>query len=161
MAPRSKKLASKHPREPSLEQLEFTIPEHEVRFKRLLKLKLRQFWFPNLSALREIQFGNKMAQEIDELLSVGSWRRLLSIKELVIHMLTLEVLTSFEFDRSYINFESIDTIYFRAFGQYQSMNVIQFYVWLGLYDEDYIDTKEYDQLLISACVLVTWSIFFL
>jgi len=35
MAPRSKKLAGKHPCEPSLKQLEFTIPEHQVRFEHL------------------------------------------------------------------------------------------------------------------------------
>lgn len=73
MASRSKKLAGKHPREPSLEELEFSIPKHQARFERLSKLKFRQYQFPDLSALREMQLGDEMALEVDELLLVGSW----------------------------------------------------------------------------------------
>lgn len=54
MAPRSKKVTGKHPREPSLEHMEFVIPENQVRFEHLAKLKFRQSRFPDLSALIEI-----------------------------------------------------------------------------------------------------------
>lgn len=77
-----------------------------------------------MNALREIQFRDEMAHEVEELLSVGSWRRLLSIKEPAILMLTLEVLPSFEFDQSYNSFTSDDTLLLCAFGQYHSISVI-------------------------------------
>jgi len=70
--------------------------------------------------------GDELVEEVDELLSMGSWRCLFYIREQAICMLTLEVLPSFEFDRSYNNFMSIDAIRFRAFGQYHSMSVMQF-----------------------------------
>lgn len=79
MAPRLKKLAGKCTRDPSPEQV-------------------GQSRFLNLSALKEIQLGDEMAQEVDELLSMGSWQRLLSIREPAILMFTLEVLASFEID---------------------------------------------------------------
>lgn len=128
IAPRSKKLLSKRPREPSPEQLEFVILEHQVHFVRLSKLKFGQTWFSDLRALREIQLGEEMADEVEELLSEGSWWRLLPIREPTICMLTLEVLASFEFDQSYSSFSSIDAIQFRAFGQYHNMSVTQFAV---------------------------------
>lgn len=97
--------------------MEFVTPEHLAQFERLSKLKFGQSWFPDLSALRGIQLGDEMANEVDELLSVsvGSWRCLFSIREPSIHMLTLEVLASFEFDRSFSSFSSIDAIQFHAF----------------------------------------------
>lgn len=61
-------------------------------------------------------------------------------------MLTLEILASFEFDRSYSSFTSNDAIQSCTFGQNHSMSVTQFSMWLNLYDEDYIDTEEYKQL---------------
>lgn len=61
-------------------------------------------------------------------------------------MLTLETLASFEIDKSYSSFMSIDAIQYPAFGHCHSMSVTQFFVHLGLYDEDYIDTEEYEQL---------------
>lgn len=61
-------------------------------FAPISKLKLGQPRFPDLSALREIQLGDEMAQEVDELLFVGSWRHLLPIKEPAISILTLDVL---------------------------------------------------------------------
>lgn len=61
-------------------------------------------------------------------------------------MLTLKVLASFEFDRSYRSFNGVNAIQFRAFGQYHNMSVTQFSVQLGLYDEAFIDTEEYEQL---------------
>lgn len=93
-----------------------------------------------------------MADMVDELLSKGSWHRLLPIREPGICMLTLEMLSSFEFDRSYSlcqlpldsSFASIDAIHFRAFHQYYRMSVMQFSIQLGLYDEDYIVTEEYE-----------------
>lgn len=103
MAPRSKKQDDKHPREssPELEHIEFVIPKHQACFARLGKLKFRQTRFTNVDALREVQKGDDIVDEIEEMLSVGSWRWLLSIRELAIRMLTLEVLVSLEFDRSY------------------------------------------------------------
>lgn len=80
MVPRSKKLAGKRPHEPSLEQLEFVIPEHQAQFERLSKLKFGQSRFADLSTLREIQLGDEMADKVDELLSIGSYRKLLYIR---------------------------------------------------------------------------------
>lgn len=100
-----------------------------------------------MSALREIPLGDEMAQEIAEIFFVGGWHRLLPIRELVNRLLTLEVLTSFEFDRSYSSFTSNNTIWFCAFGRYHSMSMTQFSVCLGLYTDDYIDNEEYAQLL--------------
>lgn len=108
-----------------------------------------QTLFPDLSALKEIQLRDEMGNKVKELLSVCSWQRLLSIRESAIRMLTLEVLASFEFDRSYSSFLSIDAIQFHAFGQYCSMSVTQFSVRLGLYDKAYIDTEEHEQLAID------------
>lgn len=87
-----------------------------------------------------------MADDVEKLPSVGNWWHLLSIKKLAIHMLRLKMLASFEFDRSYNSFSSIDAIQFCAFGQYHSMSITQFSVKLGLYYDPYIDTKEYEQL---------------
>lgn len=53
-----------------------------------------------MSVLREIQLGYEMVDEVDKLLSMDSWWRLLSIQETAICMLTLEMLASFAFDRS-------------------------------------------------------------
>lgn len=112
MAPETKKAAKKRPREsyPKPEQVEFTIPEHQAWFTRLYKLKFSQTWFPDLSELREILLGDDMADDVKELISGGSWWRLLFIREPAIRMLTLEVLSSFEFDRSYNCFSNINTI---------------------------------------------------
>lgn len=87
-----------------------------------------------------------MADQVEELLSMGSWRGLLSIQEPAIPMLTLEVLALFEFDRPYNTFSNINTIQFRVFSEYYSMSVTQFSIRLGLYDEAYNDTEENDQL---------------
>lgn len=57
-----------------------------------------------MSALREIKLGDKMADEVEKLISVGSWRRLMSIRELASHMLTLELLATFEFDHLFSKF---------------------------------------------------------
>lgn len=78
MAPRTKKLASKRPREtrePSLEALEFTVPENHVRFEHLLKLKFGQSRIINGRILEEIG----LADDVRELVFVGSWNRLLTI----------------------------------------------------------------------------------
>lgn len=72
--------------------MEFAILKHQACFERLEKFKFGQSRFPNLSAVREIQLGDDIADEIDELLSASNWWHLLSIREPVIHMLTLEVL---------------------------------------------------------------------
>ncbi|XP_039119937.1 uncharacterized protein LOC120256292 [Dioscorea cayenensis subsp. rotundata] len=70
MVPRSKKLAGKRPHEPSPEQLEFVITEHQARFERLSKLKFGQSRFADLSTLRETQLGDEKADEVVELLSI-------------------------------------------------------------------------------------------
>lgn len=51
-----------------------------------------------------------MALEVRDLLSVGGWQRLLSIRDSAIHTLTLEVLASFDFDRSYTSLIQEDKI---------------------------------------------------
>jgi len=87
-----------------------------------------------------------VADEIEGLLAVGNWQRLLFIQEPAIRSLTLEVLDSFEFDRSYRDLASINTIQFRAFGRDHSMSLTQFSIHMGLYDEDYTETEEYENL---------------
>lgn len=91
MSPRTKKAASKPPCEPSAEpeHIEFAIPEHQAWFERLSKLKLGQLRFPDLNALKEVQRGDEIADEIEELLAIGSWQRLLFIHEYTIHLLAL------------------------------------------------------------------------
>lgn len=81
MAPRSKKQSNKHPREPSLypDYIAFTIPEHQAQFEWLSRLRFGQTQFPNMSALREIQSAEGMADEVEDILAVGSWGRLLLI----------------------------------------------------------------------------------
>lgn len=54
--------------------------------------------------------GDEMTDKVEKLIVVGRWHILLSIREQVIHMLTLEVLDLFEFDRSYSSFVTIDSI---------------------------------------------------
>lgn len=54
IASRIRKLASKHTRDPSPEQLEFSIIEHQVRFDHLSNLKFGQSHFLDLSSLRQI-----------------------------------------------------------------------------------------------------------
>jgi len=116
MTSRSKKAASKRPREASPKQPRFDVPEHQARFERLEKLKFGQSRILDLVTLRTAEWGDIIVDEIEELLFVGNWRRLLFIRDPAIRTLTLEVLASFEFDRSYKDFSSVDTIRFRAFG---------------------------------------------
>lgn len=104
MIPRLKKMADKPSRKPSPEQLEFAIPEHQACFEHLLKLKFGPSRFPDLSALREIQLANEIADEVKELLSVGSLCHLLFIRKMAIRTKTLEVLALFKFARSYSSF---------------------------------------------------------
>lgn len=97
MASQTTKLAGKCPFARSPEQLKFAIPEHQVIFERLSKLKFGLSRFPDVNALREIQLGDEMTQEVEELLSIGSWWHLLSIKEPSIRMLNwrcLDLLSS-------------------------------------------------------------------
>lgn len=96
--------------------------------------------------MREILLRDEMLDEVEELLAMASWRQLLSIREPAICMLTLEVLASFEFDRSYSSFSSNNAIQFCAFGQYHNISVTQFSVQLGLCNEAFSDTEEYEQL---------------
>ncbi len=92
MAPRTKKIAGKRPREPSPEPEDphFHIPEHQARFTRLSALRFGQSRHIDLSIVREIQGGAELAEELEELFSVGGWA--------AIRSLTLEVLATFEFD---------------------------------------------------------------
>lgn len=53
---------------------------------------------------------------------------------------------SFEFNRAYNSIFNIDAIQFRAFREYHSMSVTQFSILVGLYDEAFTNTKEYEQL---------------
>jgi len=87
-----------------------------------------------------------VAEEVNRLLEVGSWRRLMMIREPVIRSLTLEVLATFEFDRDYSSFSDAETIQFRVFGQMHGMSVTQFLVRLGLYDEAFTKTEDYEHL---------------
>ncbi|WP_375678257.1 hypothetical protein, partial [Bartonella sp. AP72JLCBS] len=84
----------------------------QERFERLEKLKFGQSRIPDLVTLRTAEWGDVVADEIEGLLAVGNWQRLLYIRDPAIRTLTLEVLASFEFDRSYRDLSSVDTIQF-------------------------------------------------
>ncbi|WP_375673403.1 hypothetical protein, partial [Bartonella sp. CL25QHWL] len=83
-----------------------------------------------------------VADEVEGLLAVGNWQRLLYIRDPAIKSLTLEVLASFEFNRSYKDLSSVDTIQFRAFGRDHHMSMTQLSIHMGLYDEDYTESEE-------------------
>ena len=131
---------------PEPEVMEFTLPAHRARFERLAKLKFGQTRIPDVGSLRKVQLADDMADEVEKLLLVGSWHKLLNIHDPAIRSLTLEVLASFVVDRSYAHFDSVGAIQFRAFGQHHSMSVTQFSTRLGLYDEEYTKTEEYESL---------------
>ena len=124
MASRSKRAVSKRPREASPEQPRFNRPEHQVRFERLEKLKFGQSRIPDLVTLRTAEWGDMVGDDIEGLLTVGNWQRLLFIQDPAIRTLTLEVLASFEFDRSYRDLSSVSTIQFRAFGRDHHMSMM-------------------------------------
>lgn len=70
-------------------------------------------WIVEVSKLEYFEgdsVGDEMTDKVEKLIVVGRWHILLSIREQVIHMLTLEVLALFEFDRSYSSFVTIDSI---------------------------------------------------
>ena len=83
MVPRSKKQADKRPRESSSESedMNFTIPEHRVYFERLSRVRFGQTRFLDTSILRDMQQGDELADEVEDLVSVGGWRQLLTIRE--------------------------------------------------------------------------------
>lgn len=63
--------------------------------------------------------------------------------------ITLEALASFSFDHAMANtnFDTEDTIHFRALIQPHGMSLTQFLMYLGVYDQDYTNTIEYIKLL--------------
>lgn len=89
-------------------EVEFTVPEHKKKFKHLQKLKFGQNHFIHWDTLGEIS----LADDVSELITVGVWDRLLSIRDPVHRDITLEFLASFSFDRSYADFDKEDTIHF-------------------------------------------------
>lgn len=73
-------------------------------------------------------------------------KALLAIQDPAIHMLTLKVLSSFEFDCSYSSFDNIDTIQFRPLRQHHIMSATQFLIRLGLYYVVFMDIDDYKEL---------------
>lgn len=149
MAPRTKRLAQKHPRhdrEPTPPPaVEFPNPVDQERFERLQTLKIGQSRYIDWDALEAIGLD----EEVRELVRVGGWDRLFAIQEPVRRDTTLEVLALFSFDHDAVDtsFDTEDAICFRAFGQPHGMSLTQFSIYLGLYDQDYTDTIDYTQLL--------------
>ncbi len=141
MAPRTKKSAGKRPREqsPEADDPQFHIPEHQARCRRLSGLRFGQTRYMDLSLIRSLQLGDTAADEIEDLVSVGSWRQLLTIRDPATRLLTPEVLSSFEYDRE-------DASEFRALGEHFHLSLAQFSIRLGLYEEAYTTTEEYRQL---------------
>ncbi|KAH7659753.1 hypothetical protein IHE45_16G050900 [Dioscorea alata] len=148
MSSRPRKSTGKRPREPTPPptETEFSITEHQVRFERLSGLRFGKTRYLDLSIVRSIQGGDSVADEIGELLSVGSWERLMVIRDSVIRPFTLEVLASFEFDRGYSSFTEGTTVQFRALGRHYSLSMSQFSIGMGLYEEAFTETEEYSLL---------------
>lgn len=90
--------------------------------------------------------AEELVEEVHELISIVGWKKLFSIRDQATQDFTLEVLASFDFDRSHADFSSEDMIWFSALRQFHSISLKEFSVTLGLYNRDYIHTKEYAQL---------------
>lgn len=78
-----------------------------------------------------------------------TWWQLFDITNTTYHELTLEFLATFEFELGMINFDRPGTILFLAFGSMLRLSLTEFSVHLGLYDEVFTHTPEYDALLIE------------
>ena len=55
----------------------------------------------------------------------------------------VEVLSSFDFNKTTTDFTKKDFIRFRTFGQYHGMSLTQFLVIMGLYNRDFVYTGKY------------------
>ena len=63
--------------------------------------------------------------------------------------LTLEVLTTFEFDYAYADCFGKDMILFWLFSATKAMSLTRFSIYLGLSDQGYTEAKEYTHLPIN------------
>lgn len=99
----------------------------------------------------------KLVDEVHEPLYIGGCGGLLSIRDLATRDLTLEILSSFDIDRSHADYNRVDMIHFYALGQYHSMSLTEFSDALELYVIDYIYTEEYGQLPFDYPIGVTPS----
>ena len=97
-------------------------------------------------------------KEVCALVTVGGWSRLLLIEELVYQETILEVLSTFEVDRSPVGYARPRAIQFQLFGEPKHFSYTPFALLMGLYDTDFTDTNYYDELLIDLPPRVTASI---
>ncbi|WP_375673400.1 hypothetical protein, partial [Bartonella sp. CL25QHWL] len=82
------------------------------------------------------------------MVQVGGWERLLSIHDAVRRDITLEVLTTFTYSRERpdASFDTENVVRFRVLGVFHGMSLTQFAMTLGLYDQDFIDSPDYQEL---------------
>ena len=148
MAPRTKKVAHKRSRQDRdttpAPDVEFTDTTHQHRFERLSNLKFGQSRYICWETLDAIG----LTDEVRGLVQVGGWERLLSIHDAVRRDITLEVLTTFSYSRERpdASFDTENVVRFRAFGVFHGMSLTQFAMTLGLYDQDFIDSPDYQEL---------------
>lgn len=73
-----------------------------------------------------------------------AWHQLFSITNTKYKELTLEFLVTFELERGMISFHKTNTIHLQVFRIIHSMRLMEFLVHLGLYDDAFTLTLEYD-----------------
>lgn len=76
-------------------------------------------------------------------MSVEGWNKLLSIHGAAYLKMTLEVLASFEFDKLAHNYDQPNVVSLWYLGNYHSLGLTEFTLFLGFYELDYVLTEEY------------------
>lgn len=87
--------------------------------------------------------------EVEQLLDISAWHKLLSIEELAYRDLTLEFLASFKCRIGYNVCDDPLTIHFHLKGKVYHLSYIDLALLMGIYTPEYTVTKEYRNLISS------------
>ncbi|KAJ0967993.1 hypothetical protein J5N97_024910 [Dioscorea zingiberensis] len=119
---------------PSLRPPCFAHEQHQQRYARLTGLPLSRTFLLDWDPLEQLH----IADRVRSLLSVNGWDRVFAINEATYREHTLEVLSSFEFDRSPSALLTTRTISFQLYGVAHRMSLDRFAIYMGIYDQDYL-----------------------
>lgn len=146
----NKRVASKRPRHDDVPtgDLHFTQPQHQARY---INLKTKPF-----GITRTIEWGDLetigLADKVLSLISHNGWDKVFAIEEVAYREITLEVLSTIKVVRPH-------GVTFCALGVTRTMSDLQFGLYLGLYDKEFINLSSSRELPIDFPARMTHTRF--
>lgn len=92
---------------------------------------------------------DELREDVEQLVNIGAWRKVLTINEPAYRELTFEFLTTFERLRDRDVSDEAHAIHFQLKGQDYHLIYTKFALFMGIYDQDYTLIEEYRNLLSS------------